>query len=89
MSTAYDSWKTSPPEELEPQDHHYLAAEDEIQNDDWFAEEVEALAKDGLSFEDAKKRVLRSDAYQQKITDLAFQNMESEIESFEAGDEGE
>jgi len=77
MTSAYDAWKTSPPEEgPEPNDSHYLAAEAELEESDWFAEEVEALTKDGLSVDDAKKRVLRSDKYQEKLTDLAYEIME-------------
>ena len=88
MTSAYDAWKTSPPEDgPEPNDSHYLAAEAELEESDWFAEEVEALTKDGLSADDAKKRVLRSDKYQEKLTDLAYEIMEWNRANDEIGDE--
>ncbi len=79
--SAYDRWKTNPPDDEQgPSDMQFVEAEEELENDDWFVNEVEMRINDGLSEESAKKHVRDSNEYQTRLSDLASEIMEQEIE---------
>jgi hypothetical protein len=81
MTTAYDRWKTSPPEEPEPADYHYELAEEQIIFTKWYEETLYNVSEGKEPTDEDYEKLRASDGYQQRIAEMAYEIMEEEIEN--------